>query len=118
MTLDSQSKTSSSPNFTDPEVAFWEENIPVPVRHHLEGFIESSKNLSERIAAGPPAQSAPKRWTGFEVITLALKAVGSSACGPMGLQDEHLMASASTESCTAQTADAAPNHDHLSFGGH
>jgi len=103
---------------TDPEVAFWEENIPIPVGHHLEGFIESPKNLSQRIVAGPPSQTTPQRWTGFEVIALALKAVGSTTGCPMGLQDEHLMASASTEGCTAQTADAAPNHDHLSFGGH
>ena len=102
----------------DPEVAFREENVPVPVGHHLDRFIESPKNLSERIVAGPPAQSTPERWTGFEVIALALKAMGSTTGCPMGLEHEHLMASTGTEGCTTQTADTAANHDHLGFGGH
>ena len=103
---------------TDPEVAFREQNIPVSVRDHLQGFIESPENLSERIAAGPPAQTAPERWSGFEVVTLPLKAMGSTASSAVSFQHEHLMTSASAEGCATQTTDTAPNHDHLSFGGH
>jgi hypothetical protein len=102
----------------DPKMTFREENVPVPVGHHLDRFIESPKDLSERIVAGPPAQTTPQRWTGFEVITLALKAVGSTTGCPMGLEHEHLMASTGTKGGTTQATDAAANHDHLGFGGH
>ena len=59
------------------------------------------------------AQTAPEGRAGFEVITLALKAMGGPTGLVMGFQHQHLAAGTGTEASGTQSADAAADHEDV-----
>jgi hypothetical protein len=44
--------------------------------------------------------------------------MGRTAGMAMGFKHHHVMTCSGTQGSTAQTANTAANHDHLSLGGH
>ena len=92
---------------TDGTVTFRQQDI--------QSGTESSVDLPPRwlaapvsgIAAGPTAQSAPERGTGFEVEPVALKTVGCPGL-MVSFQNEHAASSPGTQGGTAKTPMPLP----------
>ena len=102
----------------DAQVTFRKQHVPFAVGDHLKRFIQSFKDLSEGVVAGPATQTTPERRSGFELKSLPLKAMGRTTGMTMGLQDENIKPCPRTQRRTAQSADPAADHDHLMSGGH
>ena len=99
-------------------MAFRKQDIPVFVGQDIQGLIQSTQDLGERVTAWPTRQPTPKGWTRFKAIALPFKAMGSTAWLTMGFKDQNLLTRSGSECGTAQAADPTADHDHLSAFWH
>ena len=97
----------------DPKIALRQQHIPTAVGDHFKRLIQRPEDLGQRIAAWPPAQTTPQGRSGFELITLTLKSMGSATGLIVGLKHQHIAAGPGTQGTATEPTDATADDHHI-----
>ena len=100
-----------------PQATLRQQQVPVLIRHHRQGFTHRLEHLGERVGGGPAAQAAPQGGPRFELEAAPTEAMGRATGNAMGLQHQHIKAVAGGDGAGAEAPQASADHDQVGLAG-